>query len=63
MVEVVVSIGDSASACEVKKDLESHVSVPVLASAAINTGDDSEEAHNVPSTHSDRGQHGRSWCV
>uniref|UniRef100_A0ACD6AJC9 Uncharacterized protein n=1 Tax=Avena sativa TaxID=4498 RepID=A0ACD6AJC9_AVESA len=54
VVELVVSISDATSACEVKKDPESHVSVPVLVSAATNSGDDSKEAHSVPSTHSDR---------
>ncbi|XP_051203890.1 uncharacterized protein [Lolium perenne] len=49
----VMSINDATSACEVKKDPESHLSVPVPVSAATNTGDDSKEAHSVPSTHSD----------
>ncbi|KAM0895533.1 hypothetical protein ACQ4PT_023792 [Festuca glaucescens] len=50
----VMSINDATSACEVKKDPDRHVSVPVPVSAATNTGDDSKEAHSVPSTHSDR---------
>ncbi|KAM0917905.1 hypothetical protein ACQ4PT_009309 [Festuca glaucescens] len=54
VVEVVVSINDATSACEVKKDPGSHVSVPVPVSAATNSGDDIKEAHSVPSTHSDR---------
>uniref|UniRef100_A0ACD5V8R8 Uncharacterized protein n=1 Tax=Avena sativa TaxID=4498 RepID=A0ACD5V8R8_AVESA len=54
VVELAVSISDATSACEVKKDPQSHVSVPVLVSAATNSGDDSKEAHSVPSTHSDR---------
>lgn len=55
MVEVGAFTNDATSVCEVTKEPESHVSVSVLASAAMNAGDDSEEVHNVPSTHSDRG--------
>ncbi|XP_037465435.1 uncharacterized protein LOC119337411 isoform X2 [Triticum dicoccoides] len=46
---------DATLVCEVTKDPESHVSVSVLASAAMNAGDDCAEVHNVPSTHSERG--------